>query len=392
MMKKLIVFLLLVTLFGCKSKIKEEIKEPEYFEDTLTSTKQAVHYVMPFADKDGNMVIPLSCDLAIITTDETKSKFMQDAFDSLIIYYHQLLDPSHEFNNVNNIKTINDNYGKGAVKVDPALIEVIENAIELSSNTDGYFNPTMGAVSDVWKNLFTEEHKNSDPNNVDVENALTCVIPCDKLKDYIIIDKENSTVTFKKYEQALDKVIIDLGAYSKGYVLDKAYESLLKYKTGFLLSAGGSSIITYVHPTQDKLNWTIGVKNPNSGESAFLLSIKNSFISSSGDEQQYFINEEGIRRHHILNPYTGYPENRFRSITLVSESNAGILDSLSTAMYSKEDIYKKIEESYSLNIKKALIKENNNKGLVLEYDKSIEEYIEDIDTNQIVDAICLTDN
>ena len=32
----------------------------------------------------------------------------------------------------------------------------VSNAIELSSNTDGYFNPTMGAVSDVWKNLFTE--------------------------------------------------------------------------------------------------------------------------------------------------------------------------------------------------------------------------------------------
>lgn len=388
-MKKILTLLLLLLLCGCaNTKQEEEIVEPETFEPTTTSTKQTAYYVMPIADKDGNMVIPLSADCAIITTDETKAKFMCKTFEETIVYYHILLDPTHDFEGINNVKTINDNYGLGPVEVNGELIDLLDNAITMSELTNGYFNPTIGTVSDVWKDLFNNEHVNNDPDETLVKEKLVATIPYDKLRDYIILDKVNNTVTFKALEDTDLKVKIDLGAYSKGYVMDKVYEKLLKYKDGFLISAGGSSIITHVEDSQEKLHWIIGIKNPNNGASALQIRVENLAISTSGDEQQFFINENGIRRHHILNPYTGYPENHYRSVTLVSETNAGALDALSTAVYSADDVDEvicNVKDNYNIDIAKALITEDENKKLLLEYGDNFANHIYEIDPSQVKD-------
>lgn len=391
MMKKIFTILLVLLLCGCNvsynNKEVIEEKEPETFEPSTVADKQTAYYVYPIADKDGNMVIPLSTDCGIICTDKNKADYMQKRFEETIIKYHMLLDPTHEFEEINNIKTINDNYGLEPVKVNPELIDLIDSAITMSELTNGYFNPTIGQASNIWKDLFNEEHKNSDPNQDELAHALTASIPYDKLRDYIILDKDNSTVTFKKYEESDLNVIIDLGAYSKGYVMDRCYEELLKYKSGFLITAGGSSIMTYVEDTQTDLKWRIGVKNPNTGESCFVVSVKTVAMSSSGDEEQFFINEEGIRRHHILNPYTGYPENNFRGISLIADTDAGALDALSTAIYSSDnvnEIINNVSDYYAINIKTAFISEDDNKNLLLKQD-GIDEILFSIDELQITD-------
>ena len=92
------------------------------------------------------------------------------------------------YENINNIKTINDNYGKEAVKVDKEIIEILKSAIKISNETDGYFNPTMGSISDVWKDLFNEAHINSNPDPLEVESAMACVLSNDELSEYIVID------------------------------------------------------------------------------------------------------------------------------------------------------------------------------------------------------------
>lgn len=390
MMKKILTVLLVLLLCGCNASNNEVIeeKEPETFNPSTVADKQVAYYVYPIADKDGNMVIPLSTECGIICTDKDKAKYMQDKFEETIIKYHILLDPAHEFEGVNNVKTINDNYGLEPVKVNPELIELIDNALTLSELTNGYFNPTIGQVSDVWKGLFNEEHKNNDPEKEVVSHALTASIPYKQLRNYIILDKENSTVTFKKYEDSDLNVIIDLGAFSKGYVMDMCYKELLKYKSGFLITAGGSSIITYVEDSQTDLKWRIGIKNPNTGDSCFIISVKNIAMSSSGDEEQFFINEEGIRRHHILNPFTGYPENYYRGISLVADDFAGVLDGLTTAIYSaddKEEIINNVSNYYNIDIKQAYITEDDNKNLLLTYNKGIEDILFSIDDMQITD-------
>ena len=300
---------------------------------------------------------------------------MQKTFDDTIIYYHILLDPVHNYEKLNNLKTINDNYGKGPIKVNKELIEIIKEAIEISKLTNGYFNPTIGVCSNTWKSLFNEKHINKDPDILTIQNDLNSMLSINEYDKYIIIDENNNTIDFKKKEN-INSIIIDLGAIAKGYVLDKAYEALLQYNTSFLISAGGSSIITYVDKNDISTDWTIGIKNPNTNASSMELTVKNSCFSTSGDNEQFFINEQGVRRHHILNPYTGFPMNNYRSITLFSKSKAYVLDALSTALFSAnnneiEPIMLKFENKYNIDIKKVIIDDdlNNSNNLTLQYDE-----------------------
>lgn len=386
-------------LSACSTNKKEEKQDPidetKLYEPSTEVSKQSIYYCNVIADKDGNMVIPLSADVGIICTDPYKASSMQKEFEELIVHYHQIFDPSHEFEGINNLKTINDNYGKDPVKVDKDLIVALQEAIQLSKDTLGYFNPSIGTLSAVWKDKFTAEHKNSDPDQKDIEDALSCVIPYEKLSDYIVIDETNCIVQFKELEGATSDVIIDLGAFSKGYVMDRAYEALLKYQSGFLITAGGSSIIVYKGEQQQNLSWTIGIKNPNTGSSIMQVKMSNGSISSSGDENQYFINEEGIRRHHILNPFTGYPENNYRNITIIAENNAGLLDGLTTAMYNLEDdkldsVITNLETKNSIHIQKALIEEDANANLILFYDEDMKENIPYFDTINLKQITAIT--
>ena len=127
-MKKILLILLTIILVsGCTESENS---------NTYTPHKQTT-YLGVITDKYGDMVIPLNTDVFIITTnDKTKDEMIKD-FNDTVVNYHKLFDSHHDYENINNIKTINDNYGKEAVKVDKEIIEILKSAIKISNETDG---------------------------------------------------------------------------------------------------------------------------------------------------------------------------------------------------------------------------------------------------------------
>ena len=129
MKKILLILLTIILLSGCTESENS---------NTYTPHKQTT-YLGVITDKYGDMVIPLNTDVFIITTnDKTKDEMIKD-FNNTVVNYHKLFDSHHDYENINNIKTINDNYGKEAVKVDKEIIEILKSAIKISNETDGYF-------------------------------------------------------------------------------------------------------------------------------------------------------------------------------------------------------------------------------------------------------------
>lgn len=127
---------------------------------------------------------------------------------------------------------------------------------------------------------------------------------------------------------------LDMGAVGKGIALDEI-RSWLKQReniTGAVISVGGSILVYGGKP--DGSRFKVAIANPSDTAAVIgYLSLEGTWcISTSGDYERY-VEAEGVRYHHILDPATGYPaDSGVRSVTVLSESGF-LSDALSTACF-----------------------------------------------------------
>lgn len=208
------------------------------------------------------------------------------------------------------IHRINQN---GGGEIDEKVQGYISVLLDVCRKSDGAFDFTLGAVSDLWQ----------FGSNPEIPNA-------DKLASALSHSgHQKISLSGEKLIMADGQAVIDFGAAGKGIALDeiKAILSDKKIKEA-VVSVGGSVLL------MGNKQFTVGIRNPsgNSGSYIAKLRISESCVSTSGSYEQQF-EQNGKIYHHILNPKTGYPvDNGLVSVTVVSES--GILsDALSTACF-----------------------------------------------------------
>ncbi len=197
-----------------------------------------------------------------------------------------------------------------------AASEVVENLIErcdgINSASAGAFDVRLGALSDLWNidGVAKGETEFRLPASEAIETAL-----------------EN-------------KDIIDLGAVGKGIYLDEVRTVLNeKNVTGAVISAGGSILIYGAKP--DGTPFKVGIKDPfesSDGTPFGVIELTGEhFISTSGSYERY-IDEGGVRYHHILDPRTGYPawtngEGIYPVSVTIIAGDGFTSDALSTACF-----------------------------------------------------------
>lgn len=356
-------------------------------------------------------------------TDMTLTSYSVDTYNSLSPIYdyhikrlHILFDRYNLYydengNIINNLKVINDSYASNKeIVIDEDLFDILELSIELSNLTKGYFNPTMGALIDGWNSYFTPFGEVNNEFDINDENSIitrkNSIVDYNELSNIIELNKENSSVRFNRYNKAgLSSVIISLGAIAKGYAIEYLKNKYDRHEVPLILSGSASSTyVKGVNPNPNRSNWTILINSPYKdnvfGNYPLLINelTPEHAISTSGDYEQSFYyqhNEELVRRHHILNPYSGHSENYYRSITLFSESRPDVLDALSTALFNIDDfevilgIIDDIEDTYNINIDYMFQKEFGDKKINIYLNEGyentiIKKYEETITINEIV--------
>ena len=377
-MKK-ILLILCILLCSCAVS-NEEIKKEKVFIGTLQ-------------DESGSMILPLNTEVYLTYVRQSKKDVLYNDCQDILFSLHKLLDRHHYYlddnnNRIINLKVINEHFNEEII-IDKELFAALKQAIELTKLTKGYFNLTIGKLTDVYDGYFNPyDTVRSDPLKEDIDNALMSVVPYENIDEYIILNEENNSIILKEYEG--NKFIIDLGAFSKGYIVDQIYNELKKYNTSFMLSAGSSSITAFVS-NEEGISWSVGAKDPNDTKALlYAYPLLNEFISTSGDYEQYYFNENNVLRHHILNPYTGYSENYYRAVELKSNLKGGVVDALSTAIFSIEDIdemiemIKNIEEFYNMKIDFSVLKDDYSLTISKDFEASL---IKSYTSNKISEMI-----
>jgi len=195
----------------------------------------------------------------------------------------------------------------------PVLAEILKEALFVSEQTDGAFDPSIGIIEREWGRF----KKPILPDSMKIVSLL-------KYVDYKKIRIRNDTILPGEGQ------VIDLGGIAKGFALDTARAIIEKYdiKSG-LVYAGGDIMLV---GGKGKHSWKIGVKNPRDPEGVIdTLLLKDCAVATSGDYERYFI-INGKRYHHILNTETGYPAKGLVSVTCIH--NKGMLaDAYATAIF-----------------------------------------------------------
>ena len=112
----------------------------------------------------------------------------------------------------------------------------------------------------------------------------------------------------------------------------------------FLVNFGGDLRVS--GPRRDGQAWRIAIEGVDPGEdSQGVIQIRQGALTTSGDARR-FLQKDGVRYSHILNPRTGWPvENPPRSVTVAAATcmEAGILSTLAMAKGSAAEAFLQAE-------------------------------------------------
>ncbi len=217
------------------------------------------------------------------------------------------------------INLINQFSGIKPVKVCDEVHRVLSYANELSKICDGLFDVTIGPLVDLWN----YKHASGVPDEADIRRIL-------QLVDYsdLLLNPCTKTAELGRQGQS-----IDLGGIGKGFASDRIIEIFKCYDIASAFTNIGGNVSTLGNKPDGTL-WMVGIRHPRQ-ESCLLGAVPAAgrSVVTSGDYERYFIDREGIRRHHILSPVTGYPaEAGLISVTVISDS-AMLADALSTLVF-----------------------------------------------------------
>ena len=196
--------------------------------------------------------------------------------------------------------------------VSPPLFDVLEIARRISESSEGAFDVTVGPVVLLWRRARTN---GTPPDPAALKSAAALV-------GYrgLTLDRGNRTARLER-----PGMKIDLGGIAKGYAADRALAALRArgFSRAFVACAGD---IALGDPPPGKPGWRVSI----AGDRTKVVVAARCGVSTSGDAEQY-LEVDGRRYSHIINPRTGAGTEHIALATVVAPDDT-TADALATAL------------------------------------------------------------
>ncbi len=215
------------------------------------------------------------------------------------------------------LSQLNDNAGGPLRPLSPELFEVLQRSKLVAEATDGAFDPTFYAAGQLWH--FEPGARPPAPEAIAEKLALV---------GWQGIELDPNTGAGRLARPGMK---VGLGAIAKGYAVDRASQVLLQHGFVHHIVEGGGD--TYVSGSKGGTPWKVGIQRPDRAGSLAAIPATDRAIVTSGGYQR-FIEVDGKRYAHILDPRTGWPLDESasaQSVTLVA-ANTTDADAYATAV------------------------------------------------------------
>ena len=364
-MKKLLTLMLslIFILFtsGCSCNNDDEnVDDGKLYSMSEISVNSVEAYLTKDINGETISVVPFNTPISLHYFQKEDIENNGEYFKSEYVRMHMLFDRHYYYYDthgelINNLRVINESNGE-VVSVDEDMISILKEGIRFTKLSKGKFNIGVGNLSSLWDSYIEEgmdiesDHSyigvdtslvTNSPSESEIIEAKACIPNYENIETIIVIDDENNTVKVNNLDGCSSGVSITLGALAKSYAAEKIINEE-RFKNGnYLLNAGQSTIkIIGKNLSRESREWQIGIsdsyltyKNTFPKYATYMMKINKdlSVSTSSGDEKHYRYRDNYY--HHIIDPYTGYPnQNRF-AVTATCE-NAMYADIITTSLMS----------------------------------------------------------
>lgn len=195
-----------------------------------------------------------------------------------------------------------------------AVIEVLTVARDLHSASAGTFDITARPLIELWRLAADRGHP---PCQQDLRAARA-----ESSWDQIHFAAEGIS-------KKLSSTRVDVDGIAKGYAIDRALEVLRRSGApGGMVEVGGDLRLFGKGP--EAKAWTVAIRSPFAEHPWAEIELQEGAVCSSGDYAR-FVEIDGRRFSHIIDPRSGWPTEEIRAVTIVGP-NAATADAWATAL------------------------------------------------------------
>jgi FAD:protein FMN transferase len=200
--------------------------------------------------------------------------------------------------------------------------DMMDSSMKYHQLSNGFFEPTLFPLLKAWGFSFEARESMDSVKVADLKRLIGF--------ESKIIRSDSG------YVASEEGVKLDITGIGEGYAIDKLVDVLENAGVkNYMVEIGGEMKAKGKNPRGT--TWTIGIEDPSQAElgisSSMLAKVElnGRGISSSGNYRKFYVDEEGNRRPHIVDPLTGFPVSHSMVSVSVLATSATEADALATA-------------------------------------------------------------
>ena len=299
-MKQLIILSLLSSiLFSCKEDHKTI--STEYF--SIQGKTMGTYYSIKYSDQKARNLKP-AIDSILVVINQSLSTYIPDSYISV------LNSDKREKIDMPTDAHFNSNY---------------EAALQVYENTDGLYDPTIGAMTNYY-GFGKDQRVLREDIPIQTLDSLKALVGLSKMQLKI----KNDSCYFSKSNPNLQ---VDFSSIAKGYAVDQLSSFLIAQGCqNHLVDIGGDGYAKGLNPSDH--NWSIGINNPLENgainDFALVITVSNKGLATSGNYRNFYT--AGNQKYaHTINPKSGLPEISTLLSASVIADNCMLADAYATA-------------------------------------------------------------
>ncbi|HEX7081753.1 MAG TPA: FAD:protein FMN transferase [Gammaproteobacteria bacterium] len=218
--------------------------------------------------------------------------------------------------------------------VSEEMAAVLRDAKRYSELSGGRFDPGVAKLVELWGFNSTLAHPSAPPGPAAIEAWLG----------------SGSSIAALEIQgrriRAKAKVMLDLGGIAKGAAVDRIIEMFRSRGIrNALVNAGGD---LRVLGSRGGRPWRVGIQHPRADDVLGIIELGDGEAAFTSGDYERYVERDGRRFHHILDPRTGYPADETQSVTVVAAQGV-LADAAATALFVAGDDWRSVARALGID-------------------------------------------